>query len=186
MIGRVVTCIDEIQCHRATSGSRPFKAWAAATISVDIGDHDNVDLAPFADIGQEVGHLLGSRLLKLQASSGDSVTVQAYGKAAIVGPDLDAELGAAILHPKLGKPLRALIGGGPAIMPSTLKVGGPGTSIDVPLHGVHDEWDFSLLDSVEAMVPNAPISKEIVVVVALACGGRYGRTFSKRSFDRVR
>ncbi len=62
--------------------------------------------------------------------------------------------------------------GGKALIPSTVKKGGPGATIDVPLHGKDDEWDFALLDAIEASVGGAPGEREIVVVVALACGGR--------------
>jgi hypothetical protein len=53
-----------------------------------------------------------------------------------------------------------------------LKKGGRGTAIDVPLHGKDDEWDFALLDSIEVSVDDAPAGREIVIVVALASGGR--------------
>ena len=57
----------------------------------------------------------------------------AYGKAAIVGLDGDIEHAAAILHPRMGKPMRDAIGGGQAIIPSNVKMAAAGASIDVPL-----------------------------------------------------
>jgi hypothetical protein len=75
--------------------------------------------------------------------------------------------GEQILHPQLGAPLRLLLGRGRAIIPSTIKFGGPGARIDVPLHGVDDEWDFSQIGAVEAGAADGPRPDEIFVVVAL-------------------
>lgn len=148
------------------SGER--RAWAAAVVAVQ-GIHA-ADLEPYMAIGERLGDLLGNAAR--DALGGSTAPVNAYGKSAIVGAALDIELAAAILHPRLGKPLRALLGGGKALIPSTIKKGGPGTTIDVPLHGKDDEWDFALLDAIEASVGGAPGDHEIVVVVALASGGR--------------
>src|SRR5262249_37331056 len=65
-----------------------------------------------------------------------------YGKAAIVGLAGDIEHAAAILHPLMGKPMRAAIGGGKAIIPSNVKVAAAGTAIDVPLSDKDDVWVF--------------------------------------------
>src|SRR5262249_26026114 len=146
------------------------RAWAAAVIAVADEEADVSRLDPLIALGEELGERLGR--LALDALGGPAAQPTAYGKSAIVGMALDIELGAAILHPPLGKPLRAMIGGGKALIPSTVKKAGPGAAIDVPLHGKDDEWDFSLLDAVEASVGGAPADREIVIVVALAAGGR--------------
>src|SRR5690606_24998378 len=93
-------------------------------------------------------------------------------KGAIVGTNGALEHAAAVLHPKLGAPLRLLIKQGKALIPSVIKRGAPGARIDIPLHGTDDEWDFIKLDALEAMVPDAPLPDEIVVIVALSYGGR--------------
>jgi hypothetical protein len=95
-----------------------------------------------------------------------------YGKAGIVGTSGDIEHAAAILHPLMGKPMRAAIGGGQAIIPSNVKIGAVGCSIDVPLGHKDDVWSFDEIDTLTVMVPNAPRPDEIVVIVALADGGR--------------
>jgi Amino acid synthesis len=145
------------------------KAWAAALVAVGGPLGRDGSLEPFVAVGEELGSRLGQMALD---ALGPAAVPSAYGKSAIVGAALDVELGAAILHPKLGKPLRALLGGGKALIPSTLKKGGPGARIDVPLHGKDDEWDFALLDSIEASIGGAPGDNEIAVFVALASGGR--------------
>lgn len=156
-ITRIVSQLDEIGSTR--------RAWVAAVVEVPLDDGWSESLA---ETGERLGDLLGRRC---QALLGDE-RASAYGKSAIVGSNLSLEHAAALLHPKLGKPLRHLIGGGKALIPSTAKKGGPGCSIDVPLHGKDDEWDFALLDSLEASVGGAPATNEVVVVVALAAGGR--------------
>ncbi len=72
----------------------------------------------------------------------------------------------------MGKPMREAIGGGQAIIPSNVKIGGVGSVIDIPLGHKDDVWSFDQIDTLSAMVPNAPRPDEIVVIVALADGGR--------------
>ncbi len=71
-----------------------------------------------------------------------------HGKAAIVGVHGDLEHAAAVLHPKLGKPMRTAVGGGEVIIHSTTKVGAAGASIDVPLANKDNPWSFDELDSI--------------------------------------
>ena len=118
-----------------------------------------------------LGEALGERLVNecIAHLPGPAVS---YGKAAIVGAAGDIEHAAALLHPRMGRPMRAAIGGGAAIIPSSQKIGGPGDSIDVPLGHKDDVWSFDQIDTFSVMVPNAPRPKEIIVIVALADGGR--------------
>jgi hypothetical protein len=154
---RIVSHLDDVE-------GRWRRAWAAAVIGVPDREPE---LEPLIALGEVLGERLGRVALDLLGGS-----ATAYGKSGIVGAALEIEHVAAILHPGLGKPLRALLGGGKALIPSTVKKGGPGTAIDVPLHGKDNEWDFALLDAVEVRIDGAPAAREIVVVVALATGGR--------------
>ena len=95
-----------------------------------------------------------------------------YGKAAIVGSRGEIEHGAAVIHPKLGQPIRDALGGGEAIICSNVKIGGPGTSIDIPLAHKDNIWSFDYLDTVTVSVPDAPGPEEIVVAIAISDGGR--------------
>jgi hypothetical protein len=72
----------------------------------------------------------------------------------------------------MGKPIRAAIGGGAAIIPSNVKIGAVGEVLDVPLGHKDDVWSFDHFDTLSVMVPNAPRPDEIVVIVAVADGGR--------------
>ena len=96
----------------------------------------------------------------------------AYGKAAIVGVNGDLEHGAALLHPKLGKAMRAAVQGGEAIIPSTCKVASAGSRIDVPLGHKDNVWSFNELDTITIGIEDAPRPDEILVVLAVSDGGR--------------
>lgn len=128
------------------------------------------DLSPLVDFGEVLGEMLTRRAVEaLQVAPGE---VKGYGKAAIVGTAGEIEHCAALIHPKMGKPLRAAVSGGKAIVPSTKKRGGPGTRIDVPLFFKDDEWWMPYLDAMEINVPDAPAPDEVVVAVVLTSGGR--------------
>jgi hypothetical protein len=119
----------------------------------------------------EFGAELGALLTKEAAAQLPRKAV-AYGKGAIVGVSGDIEHAAAILHPRMGKPMREALGGGKAIIPSTQKVASAGASIDVPLGQKDDVWSFDHIDTLTVSVPGAPRPDEIVVAVALSDGGR--------------
>ncbi|MGH7356672.1 MAG: amino acid synthesis family protein [Candidatus Rokuibacteriota bacterium] len=125
------------------------------------------DLSPLFDTGMELGAILMKRVTELLGGAAVS-----YGKAAIVGTAGEMEHGGALLHPKLGKPMRAAVGGGEAIIPSNVKVAAAGTPIDVPLGHKDDVWSFDHFDTMTVMAPDAPRPDEIVMVVAVADGGR--------------
>jgi amino acid synthesis protein len=146
------------------------QAWAAAVISNPFINGVGWDSEPFAALGELLGMQLGRRALEALAC--EARQCSSYGKGAILGAGSEIEQGAAILHPRLGKPLRSLLGRGKAIIPSSIKHGAPGANIDIPLHGIDDEWDFKLLNAIEAGVPGAPRHDELVIVIALAIGGR--------------
>ncbi|GAB5468567.1 MAG: amino acid synthesis family protein [Rhodospirillales bacterium] len=97
---------------------------------------------------------------------------RAYGKAAIVGVEGDVEHAAALLHPKLGKPMRAAVGGGEALIPATAKVAGCGTPIDVPLGHKDEIWSFDELDTLTLFLADAPRPREIVMIMAASDGTR--------------
>lgn len=176
IIRKLVTYAEEtLQANGVPLPSSTRKAWAAAV--VQLGDKRLGNLEPLMQLGEQLGQQLGELALA-RLGQPDGLAL-AYGKSAIVGAGCEIEHAAAILHPKLGKPLRALIGQGKALIPSSVKCGSPGHSIDVPLHAADNEWDFAMLDSIEAMVPGAPAENEVVVVVALACGGRAGAIVGK-------
>lgn len=125
------------------------------------------DLTTMFDLGAQVAERLMPEAIALLPNG-----AVAYGKAAIVGVNGELEHAAAILHPKMGKPIRAAIGGGEAIIPSNSKVAAAGSIIDVPLGHKDNVWSFDEIDTMTVSVPDAPRPDEIVVVMAIANGGR--------------
>ena len=75
-------------------------------------------------IGEELGELLTSRAVAALGIPGPSA--ESYGKAAAVGENGELEHAAAILHPKLGTPVRRVLGKGAALIPSSKKRGARG------------------------------------------------------------
>lgn len=168
-IKRIVTCHEDVfEANNVSTNGRVRRAWAAAVIDNPATGLD--DMAALTDAGEVLGERLGKILLDVVSPADGELL--AYGKSAIVGGGGMLEHGAAVLHPKLGKPLRALLAQGKSIIPSTVKQDTIGASIDIPLHATDNEWDFAMLDAITAMVPGAPLNNEIVVFVALAKGGR--------------
>lgn len=133
---------------------------------------------PFAGVDQDdlseligYGAVLGEQLAKEALSALDAPAL-CYGKAAIVGTLGAAEHGAAILHPRFGKPVRAAIGGGQALMPSAVKVAGLGDAVDVPLGHKDEAWSFDHIDTITVSVGDAPRPDEIAICLGLADGAR--------------
>lgn len=125
------------------------------------------DLSELYECGAELGKLLGEAAVAQLAGEPHS-----YGKAAIVGMNGELEQAAALLHPALGAPLREAVGGGVAIIPSSKKMGGPGTTIDVPLHHKDAMYVRSHFDAMTFRIDDAPAPDEIVVIVAVTDRGR--------------
>ena len=119
----------------------------------------------------EAGAALGERLMPQLVEMLDGPAVS-YGKGALVGVAGEMEHGGACVHPMLGRPIRGAIGGGQAVIGSNVKVAAPGTLIDVPLGHKDEPWSFEHFDTVTVSVADAPRPDEIVIVIAIADGGR--------------
>ena len=146
------------------------KAVAAAVIKNPFVGHYQQDLQELITIGERLGELLGSKAVEaLEVSPSDC---ESYGKAAMVGSHGELEHAAAILHPKLGAPLRKTVEKGAALVPSNKKMGSCGQSLDVPLGHKDAAYVRSHFDGIEIRIPDAPRADEIVVAVAVTDSGR--------------
>ena len=90
----------------------------------------------------------------------------------MVGENGELEHAAAILHPKLGAPLRKEVEKGAALVPSSKKMGGPGQVLDVPLGHKDAAYVRSHFDGIEVRLNDAPRANEIMVAVAVTDSGR--------------
>jgi hypothetical protein len=146
------------------------KAVAVAVIANPFAGRYEPDLALLMDIGAELGGLLGDRCVAALGITPDQA--QSYGKAAMVGEAGELEHAAAILHPKLGAPLRVAVEKGAALVPSAKKMGGPGQVLDVPLGHKDAAYVRSHFDAIEVRLNDAPRAGEIMVAVAVTDSGR--------------
>ena len=146
------------------------KAVAVAVIENPFAGAYHEDLGILMDIGAELGALLGDKCIAaLGISPSDA---ESYGKSAMVGENGELEHAAAILHPKLGAPLRAAVEKGAALVASSKKMGSPGQVLDVPLGHKDAAYVRSHFDGIEVRLNDAPRANEIMVAVAVTDSGR--------------
>jgi hypothetical protein len=170
-IRKLIVQVDETRYEMGrpvTPATR--KALAMAVIENPYAGRYSENLDDLIAIGEELGALLGEKCVQaLGIAPGQA---HSYGKAAIVGENGELEHAAAILHPKLGAPLRKAVEKGAALVPSSKKRGGLGTAIDVPLGHKDAAFVRSHFDAMEARVSDAPRPNEIVVAVVVTDSGR--------------
>ena len=170
-IRKLVVQLDETRVEMGQTIDPPTRrAVAIAVIENPYAGRYSENLDELVAIGEELGALLGQKAVAaLGIAPGDA---QSYGKAAIVGEAGELEHAAAILHPRLGAPLRVAVEKGAALVPSSKKRGTLGTAIDVPLGHKDAAFVRSHFDAIEARVSDAPRANEIVVAVAVTDSGR--------------
>ncbi len=174
MLARIRKLVVQVE-ETHTEGGQPVtpptrKALAMAVIANPFAGRFEPNLDELIAIGEELGALLGARCV--QALGIAPSQAQSYGKAAIVGEAGELEHAAAILHPKLGAPLRLAVEKGAALVPSAKKRGGMGAMIDVPLGHKDAAFVRSHFDAMEARIADAPAANEIVVCVVVTDSGR--------------
>ncbi len=170
-IRKIIVQVDEVLMEMGKPVTPPTRrALAMAVIENPFAGRFSENLDELIAIGEELGGLLGQKCV--QALGIEPGKAQSYGKAAIVGEAGELEHAAAILHPKLGAPLRLAVEKGAALVPSSKKRGGLGTAIDVPLGHKDAAFVRSHFDAMEARVADAPRANEIVVAVVVTDSGR--------------
>jgi hypothetical protein len=168
---KIVTVTDETLREMGQRVDPPTRrAVAAAVIANPFAGRYEPDLSILSEIGAELGDLLTRRCLAALGIGPEQA--ESFGKAAIVGEGGELEHAAALLHPKMGTPVRAALIKGPALIPSAKKMGGLGTEIDVPLGHKDAAYVRSHFDAIAISVPDAPRRGEIVVAIAVTASGR--------------
>jgi len=170
-IRKTMVCVDETRIEMGRPVDPPVRrAVAIAVIANPYAGRWADSLDELVAIGEELGGTLGEACVKaLGIAPGQA---HSFGKAAIVGERGELEHAAAILHPKLGAPLRKAVEKGAALVPSAKKMGGLGTAIDVPLGHKDAAFVRSHFDGMEVRVPDGPRANEIAVALVLTSGGR--------------
>jgi len=170
-IRKIVTIVEETRSEMGRPIDPPTRrAAAVAVIENPFAGRYVEDLADLVDIGEELGEVLARRAVEALGVEGPAA--ESYGKAAAVGENGELEHAAAILHPKLGAPVRKALGKGAALIPSSKKRGGPGVALDVPLGHKDAAFVRSHFDGMEVRIADAPRANEIVVTVAVTDSGR--------------
>lgn len=169
-VRKYVTIIEDIYSEGfAPNVEKPLRKIAvAAIIKNPMAGAYHEDLSVLMEYSQWLGEELSRRAVEV-AGPGNIVC---YGKGAIIGLNGELEHAAALVHPGLGKPLRTILGGGLAIIPSAKKVGTAGTTIDIPLHYKDACYVRSHYNAMEVRIPDSPRDDEAVVILAFTDGGR--------------
>src|SRR3954454_18597565 len=167
-IRKIVTLREVVFSELGRKAARPIvRAVGIGVIRNPFAGRWAEDLQPLFEAGAALGERLMPELVRLL--NGPAVS---YGKGALVGVAGEMEHGGACVHPMLGRPMRAAIAGGQAVTCFNVKVAAPGTPLDVPFGHRDDPWSFEHFDTITVSVADAPRSNEIVVVMAIADGGR--------------
>ncbi|MFZ5733369.1 MAG: amino acid synthesis family protein [Pseudomonadota bacterium] len=171
VIRKIVVVVEETLSEQGQKVSPPARRAAAiAVIENPFAGKYVEDLAPLIDIGEELGALLSAKAVAALGIEGPKA--QSYGKAAAVGENGELEHAAALLHPKMGAPVRKVLGKGAALIPSSKKRGGPGVPLDIPLGHKDAAFVRSHFDGMEVRINDAPRANEIMVAVAVTDSGR--------------
>jgi hypothetical protein len=170
-IRKLAVWVEETHQEMGRAISPPTrKAVGVAVIRNPFAGVYQEDLSDLMEIGAELGGLLGEKCVGALGITPDQA--ESYGKAAMVGENGELEHAAALLHPKMGAPLRAAVEKGAALVPSSKKMGGPGQDLDVPLGHKDAAYVRSHFDGVEVRMNDAPRANEILVAIAVTDSGR--------------
>jgi hypothetical protein len=170
-IRKIVVWVEETHLEQGQPITPPTrKAVAVAVIRNPFAGQFVADLEPLMAMGETLGGLLGTRCVDALAIT--PAQAHSYGKAAMVGEAGELEHAAALLHPRMGAPLRLAVEKGAALVPSAKKMGAPGHTLDVPLGHKDAAFVRSHFDAIEVRLNDAPRADEIMVAVAVTDSGR--------------
>jgi Amino acid synthesis len=125
----------------------------------------------FMDDLKPLGLTMARSLVKALGGDINIKAIEGYGKGAIVGAAGEIEHGA-LWHVPGGYAMREVLGDAKAIVPSTKKVGGPGTRLDIPITHVNASYVRSHFDAMEVGVTDAPRADEIILALVMTSGAR--------------
>lgn len=188
-IRRIHTQVEDIWHEGGPRAATPLRRGAIAVVLTNpYAGRYEPDILPMMEALQPVGIDMAHRL---RAAMDVPVSaIQGYGKGAIIGAAGELEHGA-LWHVPGGYAMRELLGwkgdaaaykrgdgssaqsgNALAIVPSTKKIGAPGTTLDVPLTHINASYVRSHFDAMEVGVPGAPKPNEIVYILVMSTGAR--------------
>ncbi|MEP3233448.1 MAG: amino acid synthesis family protein [Hyphomicrobiales bacterium] len=170
-IRKIVTTVEDTHIEIGETIDPPTRRAAAiAVIDNPFAGKFQADLEDLMVIGEKLGGLLGQKCVEALGIKPEQA--ESYGKAALVGENGELEHAAAILHPRMGKPLRAEVEKGAALVPSSKKMGAMGHPLDIPLGHKDAAYVRSHFDGMEVRINDAPRANEILVAIAVTDSGR--------------
>ncbi len=131
------------------------------------GDYSE-DLQSAMEDLKPLGLMMTDRLIEAMGGAAD---IDGYGKAAMTGENGELEH-TALWHVPGGYAMRARLGEAKAIVPSSMKQGGPGTRLDIPLGHINAAYVRSHFDGMEVGLPDGPRANELLFALAMSRGGR--------------
>lgn len=169
-VRKFVTTVEEIMHEGGPPPARPLKQGAAmAVIRNPFAGRYVEDIMPMMDELKPLGLELSRRLIAALGVAPREI--EGYGKGAIVGSAGELEHGA-LWHVPGGYAMRELLGDAKAIVPSTKKVGGPGTRLDIPVTHINASYVRSHFNAVEVGVADAPRPDELALILVMTTGPR--------------
>ncbi|HTS08852.1 MAG TPA: amino acid synthesis family protein [Candidatus Eisenbacteria bacterium] len=170
VVRKKLTCVEEIFHEGGPRAEKPLRRAAAiAVIHNPFAGTYDPNIEGFMDDLKPLGLEMARSLVK--ALGGDAKTIEGYGKGAIVGSSGEIEHGA-LWHVPGGYAMREVLGGAKAIVPSTKKVGAPGTRLDVPITHINASYVRSHFDAMEVGINDAPRADEILLALVMTTGAR--------------
>jgi Amino acid synthesis len=152
----------------AADGPTLWKHAVAAVVRNPFAGQFGENLTPLVEKSVLLGREFGGRLVRLAGES----KIEGYGKAVVVGTEGEYEHGNALVTSAFADPIREIIGGGKAWIPSTGKRGGPGVVIDVPMAHKDALYVRSHYDTCTLSFADAPSPREIVIIFVISSRGR--------------
>lgn len=169
IVRKEILTLEEIFHEGGPVATTPARRGAiAAVITNPFAGRYVEKITPFMDDLNPLGLAMAKKLI---AALGGRGAIEGYGKGAIVGAAGELEHGA-LWHAPGGYAMREVLGGAKAMVPSTKKVGGPGTRLDVPVTHINASYVRSHFDSIEVGVPDGPRADEIVFILVMTTGAR--------------
>jgi len=162
-------CVEEIWHEGGPVAKAPLKKGSAyAVIDNPYAGQYVENISDFMEDLKPLGLQLAQKLIDVL---GGVSAIQGYGKGAIVGTNGEIEHGA-LWHVPGGYAMRELLGDAKAIVPSTKKVGSPGTRLDIPVTHINASYVRGHFDSMEIGCNDSPKANELLVALVMTTGGR--------------
>lgn len=183
IIRKQALLLEEIWHEGGPAAAQPLKRLAMVSVIANpFAGRYEPEIAGFMDDLKPLGLAMAQRMIEVLG--GDPKAIEGYGKGAIVGQGGELEHGA-LWHVPGGWAMREALGDALAIVPSTKKVGGPGTRLDVPVTHINASYVRSHFDAMEVGLNDAPRADEIALVLVMTTGPRIHARVGGLAADQI-